>query len=252
MQAESRLKTGIVGLDAMLNGGFIPESSILVRGAPGTGKTTLAFHFLLEGIRQGESGLFISFEEFPQSLYRDAASLGWNLAELETSGKLHMLFTSPQVLLTNLASPNSPLLERIMMGNIQRVVVDSITHFTRVSRDSQELRTVYNRVINAFRRENLTSMLLAEELQGDSAGIDKGRLAFVVDCMVLLRYLEIESAVRRAILVLKMRSSNHDKAIHEYRIGPGGITVGDVLEGHSGLLSGLSHQSIISAAHSIR
>ena len=78
-----RVITGIPNLDEMLGGGFIPQSAILLRGAPGTGKTTFGLQYLLEGVRRGEAGLFISFEEFPQSLYRDAASLGWDLAEVE-------------------------------------------------------------------------------------------------------------------------------------------------------------------------
>ena len=78
-----RVATGIAGLDEMLSGGFIPGSAILLRGAPGTGKTTLALQYLLHGARNGEPGLLISFEEFPQSLHRDAASLGWDLNELE-------------------------------------------------------------------------------------------------------------------------------------------------------------------------
>src|SRR5215510_5752217 len=125
MNAEQRVKTGIVGLDAMLNGGFIPESSILLRGAPGTGKTTLAFHYLLEGARRGEPGLFVSFEEFPKSLYRDADSLGWNLKQYETNGSLQMMFTSPAVFLASLSAPDSPLMRTLLSGNIQRVAVDS-------------------------------------------------------------------------------------------------------------------------------
>src|SRR3954449_4941439 len=109
MDNEQRLATGIAGLGTMLKGGFVPEAAILVRGAPGTGKTTLAFHYLLEGIKRGEPGLFISFEEFPKSLYRDAASLGWNLMDYETNGLLQMMFTSPEVLLASLSTPDSPL-----------------------------------------------------------------------------------------------------------------------------------------------
>ncbi len=252
MAAEARVATGIVGLDSMLNGGFIPESAILVRGAPGTGKTTLAFSFLAEGTRRGEAGLFVSFEEFPQSLYRDAASIGCDLTALEASGSLHMIFTSPQVLLRSLESPDSPLMQTIMANNIRRVVVDSITHFTRITNDMQALRDTYNAVINAFRREGVTAMFLGEETRSDFTVGEKGRLAFVVDCIVMLRYLEIDSAIQRAILVLKMRSSDHDKAIRSYTIGAGGITVGEALEGRTGLLNGLSRRSMISTVQSTR
>jgi circadian clock protein KaiC len=247
-----RVATGIAGLDTMLHGGFIRDSSILVRGAPGTGKTTLAFQYLIEGARRGEPGLFVSFEEFPKSLYRDAQSIGLNLQEFESKGLLWMVFTSPQVLLQSLQAPESAIMKTILENNIQRVVVDSLTHFTRHTSDTLELRQTYNTVINGFRREGVTAMFLGEEMRSDFTTNEKGRLSFVVDCIVMLRYLEIESAIQRAILVLKMRSSDHDKAIHSYTIGANGITVAEALEGRIGLLSGLSRQTIISTVQSAR
>lgn len=244
--AEKRLATGIAGLDRMLNGGFIPGSAILVRGAPGTGKTILALHYLMHGALNGEPGLMISFEEFPKSLYRDAESLGWDLRALEAKKQLHLLFTSPAVFLSSLTQTDSLLSRLVRDHNIERVAVDSLTHFTRLTGDSQELRKIYNTVINGLKREGVTPMLMGEEMSDDFTAGEKGRLSFIVDCIVMLRYLEYESTIKRAILVLKMRSSAHDKAIHSFTIGKGGITVGEVMEGHSGLLSGLIRRSLVS------
>lgn len=243
---EKRLATGVAGLDQMLSGGFVPGSAILVRGAPGTGKTTLAFHYLIEGARNGEPGLLISFEEFPKSLYRDATSLGWDLRKWEEDGKLHILFTSPNVFLSSLTTDDSPVSRLIAEHNIQRVALDSLTHFTRVTSDTHELRNIYNTVINGLKRGDVTSMFLGEESQSDFTADEKGRLSFVVDCIVMLRYLEVESAIGRALLVLKMRSSAHDNTIHRYTIGKGGITVGEPMEGYTGLLSGLARRSLVS------
>ncbi|MBN1285585.1 MAG: hypothetical protein JXB47_09315 [Anaerolineae bacterium] len=244
---DRRVATGIEGLDKMLNGGFIPRSAVLVRGAPGTGKTTLAFHYLMHGAKHGEPGLLVSFEEFPESLYRDAESLGWDLRSLEAQNKLHMAFTSPIGLLRDLETGGGPVTRLLHMHDIRRVALDSLTHFIRLTDDTHELRHTYNRVINGLKREEVTPMFLGEETNIDQRMGERGRLSFIVDCIVMMHYLEIESAVERAIFVLKMRSSAHDKAIHKYTISEGGITVGPVLEGHSGLLSGLTNQSIISS-----
>ena len=246
MSKPGRVTSGVPHLDELLDGGFIEESAILVRGAPGAGKTTFGLQFLLEGVRRGEPGVFISFEEFPQSLYRDALSVGWNLAEVEETGGLRMVFTSPQVLLHSLSTPDSGLLAAIHQSGARRVVLDNLTHFIQLIPDSHDLRRVYHQVISAFRREGITAMYLGEEMRSDYTNHEKGRVSFIVDCVVLLRYLEIDSAIQRALLVLKMRSSAHNTTIHSYTIGQGGLAVGAPLKGKSGLLSGLAHRSMIS------
>ena len=241
--ADKRVSTGIKGFDEMLDGGFLPGSMVLVRGAPGTGKTSLALQFLIHGAaKHDEPGLLISFEEFPSSLYRDAEALGWNLKELEASGKLYLMFTSPEVFLAGLESPGSRLNQLILGANIRRLVLDSVTHFNRLTDDAQELRRVYTSVANGLRREGVTAMLLGEESRVGYQRADKGGLLFIVDAIIMLRYVEIESAMQRAIMVLKMRGSDHAKEICCYEIGSGGLTVLGVFEGREGLLSGIPHR----------
>ncbi len=242
MDRKKRVATGITGLDSMLGGGFIPGSANLVRGAPGTGKTLLGLQFLVHGTEQKEPGLLISFEEFPHSLHNDAESLGWNLHALEEQGLLHLYFTSPQVLLDSLSSPDSSLAELFRENGIRRVLVDSVTHFTRVTNDPLELRDIYNSVVNALKREGATSILLAEEGRGESPVTERGQLSFVVDTLILLRYVEIESAIQRAIAVLKMRGSEHAKEIRHLEIQRGGVSVFGVFENRESILSGISHR----------
>ncbi len=242
--SQARVKTGVPGLDEMLRGGFLPGSAVLVRGAPGTGKTSLGMQFLIHGAtREGETGLLISFEEFPASLYRDAASLGWELEPLEREGKLHILFTSPKVFLTGLEMPDSPLNRLLREGDVRRVVLDSISHFNRLTADPLELRHIYTRVINGLRREEVTSLLLGEETRRDATRTDRGGLSFVVDTVLLLRYVEVESAIERAIVVLKMRGSDHAKEIRRYEIRRGGLVIGEAFEGRRGLLNGIAYRT---------
>ena len=229
----------------MLSGGFLPSSTVLVRGAPGTGKTYLGLEFLINGAtNHNEPGLFISFEEFPTSLYRDAESLGWNMEEVEAGGKLRLMFTSPQVFLAGLDSPDSRLNQLILKANIKRLVLDSVSHFDRLTGDTQRLRRIYTAVVNGLRREGITAMLLGEEKRTDYQRAFKGGLSFIVDAIILMRYVEIKSTMQRAILVLKMRGSNHAKEIRRYEIGRGGLVVSDVFEGREGLLSGNPRQAL--------
>ena len=241
--ADKRVTTGIKGLDEMLGGGFIPGAMVLVRGAPGTGKTSLALQFLIHGAKHNEPGLLISFEEFPSSLYHDAETLGWDLKELEKSGKLHLMFTSPEVFLAGLETPDSRLNRLLLEANIRRLVLDSVTHFTRLTDNAQELRRIYATVANGLRREGVTAILVAEEGRAEYRQADKGGLSFIADAIILLRYVEIESAMQRALVVLKTRGSDHAKEIRRYEIGQGGITVLDVFEGREGLLSGIPYRA---------
>ncbi len=229
----------------MLGGGFLPNSMVLVRGAPGTGKTSLALQFLTHGaIKHNETGLLISFEEFPSSLYRDAETLGWDLRGLEKSGKLHLMFTSPEVFHAGLQSPDSRLNQLLLEADIQRLVLDSVSHFDRLTQDAHELRHIYTSVANGLRRGGITAVLLGEEGRAMYQRAFKGGISFIVDAIIMLRYVEIESAMQRAITVLKMRGSDHAKEIRRYEIKQGGIEVMNVFEGREGLLSGTPHRAL--------
>lgn len=239
--AAGRIGTGVEGLDVMLGGGFLPGATVLVRGTPGTGKTSLALQFLIHGAGRGDTPLFVSFEESPESLYRDANSLGWDLHDLEDRGALRLVFTSPKVFLSSLESPDSALSRLMCQADRQRIVVDSVSEFDGLTDDSRELREIYTRVVNGLRRERATALLLAEET-GSSHQLAYPRgLSSLVDVVIVMRYVEIAAAVQRAILVLKMRGSDHGKEIRRYRIEPGGLTVLGVFEGCDGLLSGTPH-----------
>jgi circadian clock protein KaiC len=184
----------------------------------------------------------ISFEEFPQSLQADAQGLGWDLRAWQDRGLLHLYFTSPQVLLKSLEAPAGPLSDLFIEKDIKRVALDSVTHFTRLTNEQMQLRHIYNRLINALKREGVTSMLLAEDGHQESQRTERGALSFVVDTILLLRYVEVESAMQRAVAVMKMRGSDHVKEIRRYEIRRGGIVVTGPFEGRENILTGISHR----------
>jgi circadian clock protein KaiC len=233
-----RVRTGVPGLDEMLHGGFLEGSAVLLQGAPGTGKTTLGLQFLYTGIvEDDEPGLLITFEEFPYSLLRDAQSHKWDLRALEEANKLRIIFTSPNILLSSLQSPSSPLNRTIMNWGVRRVVLDSVSHFTRITRDTQRLRDIYTTVVNGLKREGITSILTSES-STTRLNPEQDKLSYVVDVILMMRYVEINSAIDRALLILKMRGSAHEQGIRRYEIRPEGVHVTDRFEGLQGLLTG--------------
>jgi circadian clock protein KaiC len=238
-----RVRTGVAGLDRILSGGFLEGSAILLVGAPGTGKTTLGMQFLYHGIvDQDEPGLLITFEEFPQALLRDAQAHGWDLRALEDANKLRIVYTSPQILLSSLQSPTSPLNQVILEWGVRRIVLDSITHFRRLTQDPRKLRDVYTTVLNAFKREGVTS-LLTSEWHGGSQVLGRDKLAYVVDAVLMMSYVEVDSAMQRAMVVLKTRGSAHEQGIYPFEIHKEGIVLGSKFEGLQGLLTGISRRS---------
>lgn len=240
----NRVKTGIKGLDEMLAGGFLTESANLVEGAPGTGKTTLGMQFIYSGITQfGEPGIILTFEEFPQQYYRDAETLGWNLRELERADKLRVIMTSPEVSSADLEQASGRIGALAREIGAKRILVDSLSHFERLSTDPVELRNMIYSFINALKREGLTSVLTRESpvLIGESDSAEED-VAFVADSYIMLRYVEIESAIRRALLVLKLRGSDHAKDIRQFEITSSGIEVRSKFEGREGILSGSPHR----------
>ncbi len=235
-----RVKTGIPGLDEMLGGGFLPQTANLVEGAPGTGKTTLGMQFIYHGIVAcGEPGLILTFEEFPQQYYRDAASFGWDFRRMEREGRLRVVMTSPEVSKADLEQVGGRIERLAREIGAKRILVDSLSHFERLSEEPARLRGIIHGFINSLKRENLTAVLTRESvaLLGEAEGTGDD-VAFLVDAYVLLRYVEIESAMRKALLVLKMRGSNHDKGIRQFGITSRGVEVRAPFEGREGIMSG--------------
>jgi circadian clock protein KaiC len=244
MAELARAPVGIAGLDEMLHGGLISGSVALVQGAPGTGKTTFGMQFLHEGVKaHDEAGLLVTFEQFPHTLYRDALAHGWSLREMEQAGMLRVVFTSPQVFLASLQAPASPINSAIRDMGVKRAVIDSVTHFQSLTHDPVELRAHYNHLINGLRREGITSLLLSEDSGPDLVRSDRGRLAFAADSVILLRYVEIDSVMQRAVAVLKIRGSQHDKEIRRFEIERGGVSVYEAFRDREGLLSGISRRT---------
>ena len=241
---RDRLSFGSSELDEMVGGGLLRGTATLVSGAPGVGKTTLGLQFLISGIKQGQPGLLVSFEEFPASLIRDTRQLGWDLNALEKEGLFKIVFTSPEVFLGSIKAEDSPLSEVLHTLSPERIVVDSTAHFQRLTDDIPiELREIYNTLVNAMKREGMTSLLLDEAI--NVLEIQSGRMAslpFLVDTVILLRYVEIDSAMQRAIAIMKMRGSQHQKEIRSFQIQKGGLKIGEPFSGREGVLTGNTHR----------
>lgn len=240
MPPAERLSTGISGLDRMLGGGVLRGSVTLIKGAPGTGKTGFGLCFIAEGARAGEEpGLVVTFEQFPSKMFRDARSIGIDLADLESRGLVKVVFTSPEVFYREAQRAGGILDALVHETGARRILVDSISHLERVTRDPVALREISYAFINSLLRHELTAFVTQEdvEITGEVSAAQHG-ISYLVDTVILLRYVELDSSIRRALLVLKQRASEHDRSIREYMITGEGIRVGEPFADREGILSG--------------
>ena len=201
-----RVRTGIEGLDTLLYGGLLRGDAMLVAGSPGTGKTSLGMQYLYNGAtKYGEPGLLITFEEFPQRIYRDALSFGWDFPALEEEGKLKVLFTSPEVLQQDIIRDQGLVGEMIAEIGARRVVVDSISHFQETGQDYRQFREAVYGLVNALKREQLTAILTREirEMEEMGAGVEE----FVADGVIVLSRAYIGNTNMRFLEVMKSRGS---------------------------------------------
>lgn len=241
--ADNRVKTGVPGLDTMLEGGYLEGTANLIEGAPGTGKTTIGMQFIYTGIvTYQQPGLILTFEQFPEQYYQNAAAFGWDFAALEQQGHLKVIMTSPEVTQQEISRVSGLVETAIYEMGVQRVLVDSISHFSRLTNDPVALRELEYRFINAFKRYDVTCIFTHESSTMMGQYASSSDLGYLVDSYTILRYVEIESMIRKAMFILKMRGSHHAKDIRQYKIGQQGVEVRAKFEGQAGILSGSPHR----------
>lgn len=239
-----RLPTGVNGLDRMLGGGFPQGHTVLVAGSAGVGKTTLALEYIRTGVEAGEAGLFLSFEESPTKLQQLALGFGIDLGVMLKNNKLGLMHRSPLNL-----SPDQLIWEikdEIKRLGAKRVVVDSLTDLTLTVRDPMQFRESVFLLAQALQDENVTTVFTTEvpELFGQTY-VTSEHISIIVDGIILMKYLEMESEIQRAISVLKMRGCEHDTGIRRYTIDAHGLNIAHRFEGAAGVMAGNAQQTTI-------
>jgi circadian clock protein KaiC len=242
-----RVKTGSREFDAMLNGGFLRGDAVLLAGGPGTGKTTLALQYLVSGAQAGEPGIYLTFEELPDQLYRDAKSFGWDLRRLEEEDKLRVICTSPDVMVEP-SGAQLILQPTIKELGARRIVIDSLSHLSMYVEPQMMRKEIY-RLVMFFKIKGLSSVLLWEspQMSGESFAVSDEGISFLVDAIVLLKYVEIQSTIRSAMTILKLRGSRHDRLLREYQIVDNGVKVLAPFDDYEGIMTGNPRRSGVEA-----
>jgi circadian clock protein KaiC len=223
--SRTRLTSGNPDLDAMCSGGLFDRSLILVSGATGTGKSLMSAQFVAGGVQAGERALLLSFEESRDQIVRNAAAWGLDFEAAERSGRLRIHARAPES-----AGLEDHLLQmKAVIAEFapDRVAIDSLTALQRVA-TAKSFREYLLSLSFHIKSQALLAMVTVtgESLTG---GLSSGTLhvSTVSDSVILLQYVGAGSRISRGLTVLKMRGSDHDKAIREYRIDDSGMHIGD-------------------------
>jgi circadian clock protein KaiC len=214
-----RVSTGVVRLDAMLDGGLPAGSSTLLAGPSGSGKTTLALQFLLEGVRRGEPGLCMNFQENPVQLARTVGRLAGDSA---TAKAVEFMYHSPVEL--QIDSVIVELFRRIEEKGIRRVVVDAVGDLGASTSEPHRLHDYLYSLIQHLAVNGVTSVFTYETVDRTvtNGHVIAGPISYMADNLILLNMTGEETTVR-TVRVLKTRGSAHDPDVRPIAIGPDGI-----------------------------
>jgi|SRR3989344_1277648 len=217
------IKTGIPGLDEIFKGGIKENSSVLLSGGPGTGKSILALQFIIEGAKLGQPGLFISAEQSIDDLKENAVSLGFDIDKYEKEKKIILLEqTISSKKLVSIAAP----LSLIKKHNIKRVALDSLTLFgyTHAAGEMDYRKEVLS-FIQAMKEAKITLLATSEKTVTDTHVLRYESEDFLFDGLVLLTEVRKASSFERVIHIVKMRGQSHLLDAYPFKIEKGGIRV---------------------------
>jgi len=231
-----RLSSGIEGLDAMTMGGIPAATATIVAGPSGAGKTVISLHFLVEGLHRGEPCVYASFQESEQQLLAKARHFGWDLENYVEKGALAIVHVQPvEMGLDFVAAEIHRAASKI---RARRLVIDSIAELSHAAAGARFPDYLWS-LVGVLRADGATVLITSETeaFFGPAFELARG-LSFVADNVVLLRYTELESEIRRALVVVKMRDSDHVKSLVEFEITSRGALVKGKFSGLTGVLSG--------------
>jgi circadian clock protein KaiC len=235
-----RVKTGVDGLDNLIEGGVPKDTVTLVSGPPGSGKTILCYNFLSKGLESGDKCLFLTMDNKAEKLITQAKELGFDFQSAIENGKLKFVFLD-----INKKLVYDVMTKEILSGDYNRIVLDSVTPLSEIpiyvekteltdaanlitsddfslTVDGPPSRMHLHYIMDLLDIAQCTSMITSELPFGSFELSRDGISEFLVDGIILLN---LDSTMdRRKLSVMKMRSTKHTLRPRDIKIGMGGIT----------------------------
>ena len=229
--------SGSAGFDALLGGGLIRGTNTLIVGPSGIGKTTLSTRCLLAALERGEKAAYYLFDEGLGTFFARSTQLGLDLRPYLATGQLSMCHFDPAEL-----SPGEfaqLLRDAVEQQGTRFMVIDSLNAYLQAMPGEQFLTLQMHELLSYLNQQGVTTvMILGQHGLMAEARTDID-LSYLSDSTVLMRFFEASGNVRRAISVIKSRTTQHAQTIHELQLGEGGVRIGAPLVGFEGVLTGI-------------
>jgi circadian clock protein KaiC len=237
---EERITSGIPGFDERIGNGLIRGTTTAIIGAAGTAKSTFSFQFISEGIRKDEPGIYCTLEQPADEIRVMGKGYGYNMAELEKKGLSIFVKNAedenPDEFIANLA-------DEIKRTKAKRLVIDSLSSFKH--KYNNELHTITKRILSLIQEYQITTVLTILTTQKSGFEITEEDLFSLFQNIIVLRFVEVQGRMKRVLLVLKTRGSQHDNSILEFNISKdnGGAEItGPIDEEYIGILTGIAYK----------
>ena len=221
---EKRVKVGIPGFDQLIEGGFEEGSINILAGESGTGKTIFSSQFLYEGTKNGEPGMYISFEKRKKSIFKHMKRFNIDLENLEKEKKIFFYEYSPREVEKFIKEGGS--IERtIREFKIKRLVIDSITSYVSLYPTEAERRRALADLIDLLRRWNITTILVSEAETTNAEIRARFGIEYLADSLISIYSVRKGDVREMAIEIIKMRGTAHSRKIIPMKITNEGIVL---------------------------
>ncbi len=210
-----KVPSGIPGLDKMIGGGFTKNSIVVVSGSTGSGRTTFATQFLVNGWRQNqEPGIYLSFNEPKYSIFANMSAFDWNLPDLERNKNV-VFIEYPSSELSSFLEQEGSILELIDTLGVERVVFDSITPLSMISDGEERMRSM-QKLIDVVRKWGVTTLITADDIMPPHPDLPRTSVGIeaMSDGFIHLGWMREGNRRLRTLEVVKMRGSAHAHLIH--------------------------------------